>query len=222
MLKYQCVCHSLMDIMFYLNQAALLSLLFTCQVHAAHNPPVQRNMLVSRGDPVKLICNESKPDEFIKWTKGRRYFSYAFIHNKQNLSTLTSDRLTIDVNSPSKLMISNAQDSDGGLYTCEVTSDGVILTIQWNLTVSEKPKENGSFSVLLHIVIPLIGVFLCCIVSAVCLCRKLRHRTPNQNSIQEPFYESVGETAQSSTDRRTNNKRRSQYMERLNSIYNAS
>ncbi|KAE8299220.1 hypothetical protein D5F01_LYC01613 [Larimichthys crocea] len=52
--------------------------------------------------------------------------------------------------------------------------------------------------------------------------KKLRARTPEQNPAQDQTnLESGGEVVvpQGSRERRTNNKQRSQYMERLNSIY---
>ncbi|TMS06901.1 hypothetical protein E3U43_016660, partial [Larimichthys crocea] len=73
-----------------------------------------------------------------------------------------------------------------------------------------------------YILAAVIGLLLCGIAPAVCLCRKLRARTPEQNPAQDQTnLESGGEVVvpRGSRERRTNNKQRSQYMERLNSIY---
>ncbi|XP_022596661.1 uncharacterized protein LOC111218572 isoform X5 [Seriola dumerili] len=100
---------------------------------------------------------------------------------------------------------------DAGLYRCNVNGADGTSTATWNLTVSEKPEEIIDFHLwyLLYILTTVTGLLLCGITSAVCLCRIRRTRTPNQD------LQSGGED---DTESRRNNKR-SQYMERLNSIY---
>ncbi|XP_034549372.1 uncharacterized protein LOC117819934 isoform X6 [Notolabrus celidotus] len=61
-------------------------------------------------------------------------------------------------------------------------------------------------------VIPVTGVLLCCIIAALCLCRKLRRKTPNPNPAQSPNMQN--------SEEQIGAERNSQYMERLNSIYN--
>ncbi|XP_022596658.1 uncharacterized protein LOC111218572 isoform X3 [Seriola dumerili] len=114
---------------------------------------------------------------------------------------------------------------DTGLYRCDVNGVNGTSTATWNLTVSEKPEEMTDFHswYLLYILTTVTGLLLCGITSAVCLCRIRRTRTQNQDSAQDQFHlQSGGEVVltqlQDDTDSRRNNKR-SQYMERLNSIY---
>ncbi|XP_056244586.1 uncharacterized protein LOC130177147 [Seriola aureovittata] len=210
-----------MVVMFHLNQAALLSiqLLLICHVFAGHYPDEHRNITVSRGDPVMFTCNLSMITiTQITWIKDRFLFS-DFISKNQNFSNFTSDRLKIDSVFPSTLNISNAQHDDAGLYRCNVTGVNGARTATWNLAVTEKPEEMTDFHLwyLLYILTTVTGLLLCGITSAVCLCRKRRTRTPNQDSAQGQFHLQSG--GEDDTESRRNNKRRSQYMERLNSIY---
>ncbi|XP_044074069.1 uncharacterized protein LOC122886145 isoform X2 [Siniperca chuatsi] len=228
MVKFQSDFFCLHVIMFSLNQAALLfiQLLLTYQVFAVlgTHPFDHRDVLVSRGDSVMFTCNISNANTTqINWTKGRSVFAYSILHN-QTFSNFTSHRLRIDLNLPSKLNIFNAQHDDAGLYVCNVAGKRGLATTEWNLTVSEKPEEISPSWYFLYMLTPAIGFLLCGFTPAVCLCRKLRTRTPNQNPVQDQFHlQSEGEVVlrqpQGGTDSRTNNQQRSQYMERVNSIY---
>ncbi|XP_032386024.1 uncharacterized protein LOC116698296 [Etheostoma spectabile] len=212
-----------MVIMFNRDQAALLAvrLYVMCQVFAEilSGTVEHRNMLVSRGDPVILTCNISTTNATqITWTKGRFVFSYVVFLN------LTFSNFTfhnIDVNLPTKLNISNVQYDDTGLYKCDISDKRGSWTIKWNLTVSREPEEISPLWSFLHILTAVTGL-LCVFTSAVCLYRKLRARTPNQNPVQEQLdlqSEEVGlPQPQGVTDGRSF-MGRSQYMERLNSIY---
>ncbi|XP_027147123.1 uncharacterized protein LOC113748241 [Larimichthys crocea] len=209
--------------MFSLNQAPLLcvQLLVMGQVFAVIH---QVDHMVYRGDYVSLDCNISKENiTQITWTKDQRFSFAYFVPKNQTSSNFPFHRLRIDQNFPSVLNVSDAQHEDAGLYKCDVVAanDGTRTT-QWNLTVSEKPEEVSSSWYFPYILAAVIGLLLCGIAPAVCLCRKLRARTPEQNPAQDQTnLESGGEVVvpQGSRERRTNNKQRSQYMERLNSIY---
>ncbi|XP_034549363.1 uncharacterized protein LOC117819933 [Notolabrus celidotus] len=167
-----------MVIMSPLNQAALLLFLSTYGVSAV----VLRNMLGYRGDSVTLVCNKPEADTtLISWTKGRYLFAYSIPLNK-SYSNFSSDRVKIDIDSPSQLIIINAQDDDEGLYTCNVAHTGGPITIIWNLTVSERPaKEVRSSWSFLLVVSSLTGFLLFGILLATCLCRKSNTKTQNQD-----------------------------------------
>ncbi|XP_035860509.1 uncharacterized protein LOC116047068 [Sander lucioperca] len=216
-----------MVIMFNRDQAALLSiqLYVMVQVFAEilSDTVEQRNMLVSRGDPVILTCNISTTNATqINWTKDSSFFSHLVLHNK-TVSNFTSHK--IDINLPSKLNISNVQHDNAGLYRCDIIDKKGTWTIKWNLTVSEPEETSPSWSFLhIGLLTAVTGLLLCVLTSAVCLHRKLRARIPNQNPVQEQFdLQSEGEVGlpqlQGVTDIRGNYKHRSQYTERLNSIY---
>ncbi|KAG7999552.1 hypothetical protein GBF38_000555, partial [Nibea albiflora] len=180
----------------------------------------QVDHMVYRGDSVSFTCNTSKANiTQINWTKDR--FLFYAVRKNQTVSNFTSHRLRIDQNFPSVLNVSDAQHEDEGLYKCVVTAISGLRTIQWNLTVSEKPEGVSSSWYFPYILASVIGLLLCGIVSAVCLCRKLGARTPEQNPVQDQTdLESGGEVVpQESRGRRTDNRKRSEYMERLNSIY---
>ncbi|XP_073330169.1 zwei Ig domain protein zig-1-like [Pagrus major] len=223
MVKFQSECLCLMVTMFSLNRAALLQLLVMCQVFAGHRVIDHRDILVSRGESVTLTCNTSEEKiTQIKWTKDRFIYIYSSSLNK-TFSNLTSNRLTIDLNLPAQLNVSNAQHEDAGLYICEVVSgDHGTWTTEWNLTVSEAPERVSSSWDFLYILTSAIGL-LCVISAAICLCRKLRTQNQNTSVQDQSDLESAEEVVlrrpQAGPDRRTHNKHRSQYIERLNSIY---
>ena len=95
----------------------------------------RRNILVSKGDTTVLTCNMTNATQ-ISWTKGRILFTFNVLNN-QTFSNVTSQRMSIDSNFPSKLNILDAQHEDAGLYKCEVTYGKGIWTTEWNLTVLE-------------------------------------------------------------------------------------
>ncbi|XP_031697011.1 uncharacterized protein LOC116379213 [Anarrhichthys ocellatus] len=223
MLNFQSVFVSLMVIMFNLNQAALLSiqLLVMCQVFAEIDPVEHRDELVSRGDSVIFTCNISETNVTqIKWTRGRSVFVFSILLNN-TFSNFTSHKITIDKSLPSKMNIANVQHDDAGTYRCFLNGIERTRAIEWNLNVTVEHEEISPLWYSLYITAA-IGFLLCVITTAVCLYRKLRTRT--QNPVQDQFYlHSVEETSlpppQDGTGSGTNNKRGSQYAERLNSIY---
>ncbi|XP_042282288.1 uncharacterized protein LOC121907035 isoform X2 [Thunnus maccoyii] len=215
--------------MFSQDQAALLSiqLLIMCHVFAEVHRVDFGDILVSEGNATVFTCNMTNAKQ-IGWTKGRILFTFNVLMN-QTFSNVTSQRMSIDSNFPSKLNILDVQHEDAGLYRCEVTDEKGVWTTEWNLIVGdgvlEISKEVSSWSYYLYILTPVIGLLLCGLAAAVCLCsRKLRTTTSNQDPVPDQFpLQSGGEVVppqlQGDVDRRTNNKQRSQYLERLNSIY---
>ncbi|MEQ2231263.1 hypothetical protein ILYODFUR_037722, partial [Ilyodon furcidens] len=159
--------------MFSLKQAALLfiHLLKIQNVFqvSATQLGAHWNMWVSSGDPVTFTCNISEnATVLIHWTSGRYYFTYSRSLN-QTKTNFSSERVKIDSNIPSKLCIFRAQHDDAGLYTCTITGGGGHHKITWNLTVSE--QEGTRFSKYAFFILsPAIGLLLCCITSAFCLC----------------------------------------------------
>uniref|UniRef100_A0AAQ4NY01 Ig-like domain-containing protein n=1 Tax=Gasterosteus aculeatus aculeatus TaxID=481459 RepID=A0AAQ4NY01_GASAC len=100
-----------MVIMFHLNQAALLSITLFMMFE-------QRNISVYRGESVTFTCNVSKTKvSQIQWTKGELSFVFE-VSSNTTVSNLTSHRLTIDTNFPSKMNILNVQHNDTGIYRC--------------------------------------------------------------------------------------------------------
>ncbi|XP_044221905.1 uncharacterized protein LOC122992237 isoform X2 [Thunnus albacares] len=214
--------------MFSQDQAALLSiqLLIMCHVFAEVHQVDFADILVSEGDAIVFTCNMTNAKQII-WTKGRLLFTFKVLNN-QTFSNVTSQRMSIDSNFPSRLNILDVQHEDAGLYKCEVIYEKGVRITEWNLTVGdgvlEISKEISSWSYCLYILTPVIGLLLCGLAAAVCLCRKLRTTTSNQDPVPDQFpLQSGGEVVppqlQGDVDRRTNNKQRSQYLERLNSIY---
>ncbi|KAG7999551.1 hypothetical protein GBF38_000554, partial [Nibea albiflora] len=134
---------------------------------------------VYRGDSISFDCNTSNENAHINWTKDG--FSFYSVRKNQTFSNFTSHRLRIDQNFPSVLNVSDAQHEDEGLYTCVVTTISGLRIIQWNLTVSEKPEGVSSSWYFAYILAPVIGLLLCGIASAVCLCRKKQTKTLNQD-----------------------------------------
>lgn len=94
-----------------------------------------------RGETVTLNCNATIQNiSLINWKKDKFVFAYR-TSDPVNVSTLTSDKLQIyiDSNSVWTVKLLNAQPDDAGRYVCDVTGDGGVRTIVWSLQVSEEP-----------------------------------------------------------------------------------
>ncbi|XP_023193276.1 uncharacterized protein LOC111609368 isoform X2 [Xiphophorus maculatus] len=156
-----------MDIMLLLKQEALLfiQLVNIWSVSTAHHYDV----LVSRGSSVMLTCNISNENTtMIKWTKDRWYFAYSY--SNRTFSNFSSHRLRIDINIPSTLSIDNAQHDDAGLYSCHITEINGFYSMTWSVTVLE--NQNGPSQYITFIFPFAIGLFLCFMTTALCLCRR--------------------------------------------------
>ncbi|RVE57869.1 hypothetical protein OJAV_G00203730 [Oryzias javanicus] len=204
-----------MVIMFWRNTAVLIliQLIQAQTIFAAPSFTEHRNLKVSRGDSVTLTCNMSVVNASeIKWIKGDLSFHHSIVLNA-TVSNFSSSKISIETDLPTKLKILNFQDEDEGFYNCTVTDRMGINTIIWNLTLFEKDIPTSSAYLILFTALPAV-LFLCCIVSAVCLYRKFRRRTHAQNPVQTQLPLSDG-----TTDNWRNNRHRREYMERLNSVY---
>ncbi|KAM7380419.1 hypothetical protein PAMP_003719 [Pampus punctatissimus] len=213
--------------MFRSEQAALLAIqvLIMCHVFAVSHPNDHRDVLVSRSNNISFTCNVSVENALqIVWKKeDRLLFSYNILKNK-TVNNIASQSVSTDPNFHLKLNIFNAQHEHAGLYKCEVTGKtNGTWTIAWNLTVLEINKEISSWYHYQYVLTPAIGLLLCGFSAAVCLCRKLWTVTPNQDQVSDEFQFQLGEEVVltqlgSAVDHRTN-RQRSDYKERLNSIY---
>ncbi|KAM4731068.1 uncharacterized protein FYW61_009214 isoform 2-T5 [Anableps anableps] len=212
-----------MVIMFSLKQAALLfiqllnmSRVFSVPVIAGH-----LDVLVSRGNSVMLTCKISNENTtLIQWTKDRWHFVYAPSLN-QTFSNFSSHRLKIDTNIPTTLNIFSAQHDDAGLYTCIITERKGLNNMTWNLIVAENQNAIGS-SQYIAFTLPAFGLLLCCTAITVCLCRKCGTRKESQKPDQHQSQAQSGQAFSNQlqgTDQWRSKKHRSDYMERLNSVY---
>ncbi|XP_063356112.1 uncharacterized protein LOC134646237 [Pelmatolapia mariae] len=164
-----------------LDQTALLFIQLLVMLHVFAVKPEENNrvMLAFRGDPVMLTCNISEKNAAqMSWTNGRSVFQYSIQLNR-TFSNFSSNRLKINPELPTNLIIFSAQPEDEGLYTCSITDVDGLQTITWNLTVSENPEE--SISKYFTFILPsAIGFLLCGITLAVFFYRCCT-RTPNQD-----------------------------------------
>ncbi|XP_047457022.1 uncharacterized protein LOC125017653 [Mugil cephalus] len=209
-----------MVMMFSQNQAALLLIvLLARRVFAGSETDEHRDMLVSRGDSVTFHCNVSRENASeMTWNFKRFIYKHSILIN-QTFSNVSSDRLRID---PLKLNIFSAQPEDAGLYSCSATDRRGLNCVSWNLTVSENIEETSS-SYLPYVLTAAVGLLLCVIASAVCLWRRSRSRAeqtfPVGDQTRSGSREEGHNQEEDNTDQWRNNKRRSQYMEKLNPIY---
>ena len=97
------------------------------------------DILVSEGNATVLTCNMTNAKQ-ISWTKGRILFTFDVLNN-QTFSNVTTQRMSIDSNFPSKLNILDVQHEDAGLYKCEVTYEKGVRITKWNLTVGDGVLE---------------------------------------------------------------------------------
>ncbi|XP_024919588.1 uncharacterized protein LOC112488294 isoform X1 [Cynoglossus semilaevis] len=197
--------------MCVINTTQAIQLLYICHVIAGKN----NDVVVSKGDSVTFICNRTaETPSQINWRTSRCFFSY--LKRNNNFTTnCTSDRVNITSNSPSELNILNVQYEDTGNYQCEIVSIEGVQRSEWNLLL--KHEEWPSF---IYPVTTVLVVFLLSTVVAICLYRRHKSRISNQH---QPSLQSGSQAApphtQTETDRGGNVQRRSQYFERLNSIY---
>ncbi|XP_029696968.1 uncharacterized protein isoform X5 [Takifugu rubripes] len=160
-----------------------------------------------------------------EWHKDKLIFNYQH-STKSKFSDLPPDRLqmNIDTNSQSTLKLLNAQPDDAGYYRCTVIGLTGRRTIVWNLLVSEGPEgEEGSSNPVgnfLYLLVCVPALLVCVLALTVCLWRK---RVLSKNPVEDQFEPgSGGEVTtepQMRTTRSTENRKRSRYVERLNSIY---
>ncbi|XP_056906210.1 uncharacterized protein LOC130535264 isoform X1 [Takifugu flavidus] len=219
---------SLRNSMFHLNQAALLFILqlFMWKVFAGVIPPEQRNLTVVRGETVTLNCNVTMENiKQTEWFKDKLIFAFQY-STKRNVSSLPPDRLqmNIDTNSQSTLKLLNAQPGDAGYYNCSVIGLTGIRRIVWNLLVSEGPEgEEGSSNPVgnfLYLLVCVPALLVCVLALTVCLWRK---RVLSKNPVEDQFEPGSGGEVTTEPQMRTTswpeNRKRSRYVERLNSIY---
>ncbi|XP_029967506.1 uncharacterized protein LOC115402946 [Salarias fasciatus] len=211
--------------MFSSNQAALLffQLLGMHRVFGVDVSVQQRRTVeVFRGEPVELNCNIStRNTPQLTWMKDKVLIFSIF--SNETFCNLSSPRQIIHQDSFTRLSILNAQAEDEGLYLCSVIRKSGINGIEWNVTVTEKPEEDADSWEFL--IILAVGFPLCCMILTVCIYRKCKTRTTNQDPVQDQCQPQSAEVAdptrpQTHTGQRTENSRRSQYFERHNSIYN--
>ncbi|XP_029967507.1 vascular endothelial growth factor receptor 3-like [Salarias fasciatus] len=205
--------------MFSSNQAALLffQLLGMHRVFGGDLSVQQsRTVEVFRGEPVELDCNLSTTNrKQFSWMKDKvLIFS---IHKNETFYNLSSPRQIIHQDSFTRLSILNAQAEDEGLYLCSVSWQRGLYSIEWNVTVTE--EDSWKF-----LIIVTVGFPFCCLILTVCLYRKCKTRTTNQDPVRDQSQPQSAEVAdltrpQTHTGQRTNNNRWSQYFERHNSIY---
>ncbi|XP_036065700.1 uncharacterized protein LOC118597954 isoform X2 [Oryzias melastigma] len=162
-----------MVIMFWRNTAVLIliTLIQPQMISAAPSLTEHRSLEVSRGDSVTLSCNMSVKEAFeIKWIKGNLSFLHSVVLNA-TVSNFSSSKISIETDLPTKINILNFQVEDEGFYNCTVTDRKGHNTIIWNLTLFETDIPKSSEYLILFSALPGAVLFLCCIVSAVWICR---------------------------------------------------
>ncbi|XP_056906252.1 uncharacterized protein LOC130535264 isoform X5 [Takifugu flavidus] len=160
-----------------------------------------------------------------EWFKDKLIFAFQY-STKRNVSSLPPDRLqmNIDTNSQSTLKLLNAQPGDAGYYNCSVIGLTGIRRIVWNLLVSEGPEgEEGSSNPVgnfLYLLVCVPALLVCVLALTVCLWRK---RVLSKNPVEDQFEPGSGGEVTTEPQMRTTswpeNRKRSRYVERLNSIY---
>ncbi|XP_064870892.1 uncharacterized protein LOC115112584 [Oncorhynchus nerka] len=186
---------------------------------AGDSTKYQKNESASLGEIVTLVCNNSETNASYIWKKDTvLIFSHSDTLNKSE-RTFTSDRMSVDP--PTKLTIFNVELNDTGSYSCQITDDqSGVRTMEWNLTITNNLTDHAEYNLrrLLLFTIPsaIGGVVLCInICCMVWLCRK---RKQEQTSHCEKRKEESNAQSDGHTARREQHQR-SQYFERLNSIY---
>ena len=92
---------------------------------------------------VTLHCNTSDDVVKIKWAKdGIQVFLYSPLRKNKSRTNFTSERMSVDPNTPMILQISDVQESDEGIYTCSITYYNTTdIKTKWNLTTTTHDAE---------------------------------------------------------------------------------
>ncbi|XP_029518490.1 uncharacterized protein LOC115131005 isoform X1 [Oncorhynchus nerka] len=193
--------------------------LFLVYTESATN--IKTNKSASLGEDVYLVCNESMTNTTnqVIWRKDTVLI---LSHSKGKIThrNFTSGRMSADSLTPTELIISIVELTDTGTYNCTVTGGRGVKTMEWNLTITDNLIDNAEhgLQMLLVFTIPsaIGGVALCIgICCMVWLCRKIKKE---QTSHCERRGEESNAPSQGHTARREQ-RQRSQYFERFNSVY---
>lgn len=128
------------------------------------------NKTATEGEFVTLSCNGSLTNmtEQVTWKKDNIAI-YTYARNK-SLSNYTSPRMNVD--SVTRLSISDVKPDDSGNYSCNVVGKRGDQTIKWTLKIH--PKEDPGLTWLLFILLPsCIGGMVLMVSLSCCiwLCR---------------------------------------------------
>ncbi|CAN9497663.1 unnamed protein product [Ophioblennius macclurei] len=157
------------DTMFTSHQAVLLffQLLGVC-CFFTDNTIEKRSMVVFTGETLELNCNISTKKMLqFSWKKNESMIFY--IKGNTSISNLSS-RQIVHSDSFTRLSTLNVQPDDDGLYSCTVIRKDGDHTIEWNVTVSEKPEKVFHADWWKYVIIIATGLPLCFIILTVCLC----------------------------------------------------
>ncbi|XP_029967513.1 vascular endothelial growth factor receptor 3-like [Salarias fasciatus] len=169
--------------MFSSNQAALLffQLLGMHRVFGADVSVQQRRTVeVFRGEPVELNCNLSTTNrKQFCWMKDKVLIFT--IHKNETVYNLSSPRQIIHQDSFTRLSILNAQAEDEGQYSCSVSWQRGLYSIEWNVTVAE--EDSWEFLIILT-----AGFLLCCIILIVCIYRMKTDDVNDSRTLVRVFY----------------------------------
>ncbi|XP_076119216.1 uncharacterized protein LOC143100149 isoform X2 [Alosa pseudoharengus] len=190
---------------------ALLSCRGTDRIMAIH-------LIEPQGKNISLLCNTSGNLSNIRWKKDE---TLIFAHSppiNETETHFTSDRMSVDSATPTTLLISNVQESDEGIYTCQTaTQRGLWKTQTWNLTVypdDKLPPQQHTYI----ITATSVGIFII-LISCGILCIYGMKKKQNASSPQEPNESSAPAHPDQGQDHRVRRHQSSQYFERYNSVY---
>ncbi|XP_076119215.1 uncharacterized protein LOC143100149 isoform X1 [Alosa pseudoharengus] len=218
---------------------ALLSCRGTDRIMAIH-------LIEPQGKNISLLCNTSGNLSNIRWKKDE---TLIFAHSppiNETETHFTSDRMSVDSATPTTLLISNVQESDEGIYTCQTaTQRGLWKTQTWNLTVypdyffrlfyiccywraqparsrwAPPIKSDDKLPPQQHtyiITATSVGIFII-LISCGILCIYGMKKKQNASSPQEPNESSAPAHPDQGQDHRVRRHQSSQYFERYNSVY---
>ncbi|KAL0963424.1 hypothetical protein UPYG_G00306260 [Umbra pygmaea] len=196
--------------------SVFIMLLYNC-TESTKIATIHENATTTLGKIVTLYCNRSENVTVVTWRRETLYFSYNYLKNKTTVNNLTSERMTVDPVNPIELKIHSVQLTDTGNYSCAITSGRGVHKTVWSLTIIDPNKDyKGGYSLrdyILYTTFSAIGVAFC-IFCMIWLCRKWKK--------DQSFYDTVGEDrigqSNEPSDQRAQ-RLRSQYFERLNSVY---
>ncbi|KAM4701506.1 uncharacterized protein O3C94_002451 [Discoglossus pictus] len=152
----------------------------------------------SAGDTVNMSCLRPPDSDRIRqitWTKQNTSHSlhFAFLKNGSNGTYInfTDPRFSfLSSELPLVLEIRDAQPSDSGNYSCNITGRGGVNATTWELRVSEQKPPTSEGRRGWELSVGLVGFALLLIILISVICYKKHHRTSvHQNFVHQSSQE---------------------------------
>ncbi|XP_039599621.1 uncharacterized protein LOC120522910 [Polypterus senegalus] len=166
---------------------------------------------------VTFNCNASHDNIVqLNWKKSSSCASellFAYTANETFINT-TTERIKWSKENPLTLHITDVQSSDEGNYSCDVTSTQGVKDMKWELTVRLETAVPNT-EMLKYVLFSLCGISLILVGPIIYCCTRRQRRSKQDQNLRT----NDGNGAELTENLSNLKNRRSNYFERLNSVY---